>query len=127
MSALRTQPSDAVPVRRTRVEAWLDLPPWRRFLLMSERPNELEREEAYRVETLCDLGRQLGRVITPLTAARVAEEDVEERVASLDEDYAMTLQEIADELGVSRVRVGQLIETALKKIRKTDWFVRGWE
>lgn len=127
MTARRTESSETVPVRRTRAEAWRELPPWRRFLLMSERPDEFEREETYRAETLADLERQLGRVVVSVTAARVAEEDVEERAASLDEDYAMTLQEIADELGVTKGRVGQIIETALNKIRKTAWFIRGLE
>jgi DNA-directed RNA polymerase sigma subunit (sigma70/sigma32) len=37
---------------------------------------------------------------------------------AINDDYLMTYQEIADELGISRVRVRQLEASALKKLRK---------
>ena len=37
---------------------------------------------------------------------------------AINDDYLMTHQEIADVLGISRVRVRQLEASALKKLRK---------
>lgn len=108
-------------MRRTDAQrdAWWELDPWRRRLLISHRPDELERDEALARETLADLEAVWGPREWGPDLATLAEGECER----IDEDDAewgdgmMTLAEIGAELDLSRERVRGIIDGALRKVR----------
>jgi hypothetical protein len=97
-------------------EQWRRLTPRLRALLLSHRPDEFERDESLRRGTMRDLEDAFGPRTYDASAARVEEGESEREPHEVTE-YAMTLQEIADELGLSRERVRCIEAHALRKLR----------
>jgi DNA-directed RNA polymerase specialized sigma24 family protein len=99
-------------------EQWRRLTPRLRALLLSHRPDDFERDESLRLGTMRDLEDAFGPRIYDASAARVEEGERErEREPHEVTEYAMTLQEIADVLGLSRERVRCIEARALRKLR----------
>lgn len=100
-------------------EQWRRLTPRLRALLLSHRPDEFERDESLRLGTMRDLEDAFGPRIYDASAARVEEGEKGESEREPHEvtEYAMTLQEIADVLGLSRERVRCIEAHALRKLR----------
>ena len=97
-------------------ELWRRLTPRMRALLVSHRPDEFERNEALRLGTMRDLEDTFGPRTYDASAARVEEGEGEREPHEVVE-YAMTLQEIADVLGLSKERVRCIEVQALRKLR----------
>lgn len=108
--------------RAAKRRAWAALTPHHRFLLMSERPDDLERDAGMRASVMTALENVFGPRVWSATCARVDEGDADEghrrdvRRPKAPE-YAMTLDEIGEDLGLCRERVREIIESALKKLR----------
>lgn len=97
-------------------ERWRALSPYHRYLLMAERPDEFEREERLRSETVLDLESAFGPRQWDATVAVIAEGEAEEGDYAGFEPEAMTLAEIGQEFSLSRERVRRLIQEALAKM-----------
>jgi hypothetical protein len=96
--------------------AWRALDPWRRHLLMSHLPDELEQEANLRASVTTALENVFGPREWSPAAARVAEGEPDPHRPKGD-DFAMTHREIGDEIGVSVERVRQIEQKALRKLR----------
>lgn len=115
--------------RQAMRERWALLSPWKKMLLMSERPNELERLEDYERRTMRALEWRNGDRQWDATVAVLAEGEAEEvdRMTpadaapdgmTLDEIGAALAEEQGDWVGPSRERIRQIIERALGKLRQ---------
>lgn len=98
-------------------EAWRNLDPWRRRLLTSHRPDDVEQEAALCHSVMTALENVYGpREWTP-AAARVEEGDGDgDGDEARGGDFAMTYGEIGEAFGISRERVRGIINTALQKL-----------
>ena len=100
-------------------EAWRKLSPYHRFLIMAERPDDLEHEQSLRSDTLYGLESEFGPRQWDATVAILSEgeaEEVDYMTYADGEPDGMTFGEIGEELGLSRERVRQMILQALRKM-----------
>ena len=115
--------------RQAMRERWALLSPWKKMLLMSERPNELERLEYYERRTMRALEWRYGDRQWDATVAVLAEGEAEEvdRMTpadaapdgmTLDEIGAALAEEQGDWVGPSRERIRQIIKRAMGKLRQ---------
>lgn len=94
--------------------AWKRLTPNQRRLLMSDRPDEFERESALSQEMFAALEEAFGPRRWPTSTAIASEPDSEpSEYQKKDRGYAMSITEMAEEMGLSRERVSQILEGAL--------------
>lgn len=106
--------------RREQRDRWRKLSPYHRHLLMSDRPDDLEREMTYRAEALADMVAEYGPQQWDATIAILAEGEAKEvdRPTFADgEPDGLGFREIGDELGLSHTRVRQILLTGLRKLR----------
>ncbi len=108
--------------RMSRRERWLRLTPRQRAVLVSHRPDELEREEAIALGVRADLEEAFGASLWDETLARIdcnAEPDPPTQEVDGFEVQAMTLDEVGQELGgLSRESVRKTEQTAMNKLRR---------
>ncbi len=100
--------------------AWRGLSPNARRILVSHLPDELERDLALRASVRTALENVYGPRVTPASAARVEEgdDDGDKDRWPREDGPAMTYDEIGMELGgLSRTRVMEIINRALRKLR----------
>ena len=100
-------------------EAWRRLRPHQRALIMAQRPDDLERDEALRSETWRELESEFGPRQWDVTVAVLAEGEAEEtdyKTHADGEPDGMTFTEIGHELNLSRERARQAILGALRKM-----------
>lgn len=96
---------------------WRRLTANQRRILLSHRPDELERDEVMRREIWRALESRLGARLWSASVAEQAEALEDEGQRRKDPFFAMELGEIGDALGLSKERVRQLIQRALEKLR----------
>jgi len=100
--------------------SWRKLTPNQRRILLSHRPDELERDEELQASTMSDLVAEFGPQQWDATLAVVAEgeweqSDTRESGYYVDGCY---LQEVADAIGLSKERTRQIELEAMDKIRR---------
>lgn len=100
--------------------SWHKLTPNQRRILVSHRPDEMERDEELRASTMSDLVAEFGPQQWDATLAVIAEgegeqSDTRESGYCVDGCY---LQEVADAIGLSRERTRQIEQDAMGKIRR---------
>lgn len=101
-----------------RQRAWSSLSPNNRRILLSHRPDDFERDMALSHSIVTALENVFGPREWRADAARLEEGEEDERRWPKESEYAMTLGEIGDELGVSRERVRCIIASAFSKLRR---------
>lgn len=117
VTAIATKPPTKKQVAARR-EWFRGLSARQRYLLLSQWPDALEREETLASETWIDLETHLGPRVWPASLANQAEPLDEEPPEHDDlRSDGMTLAEIGAELRLSSVRVQQIEQKALRKFR----------
>lgn len=103
--------------------AWERLTPNQRRLLMSHRPDELERAESLRAEIVSDLETEFGPRQWEATLAVVAEGESEEREpgrpSTASAPDGETYEEIGRAFDLSPERIRQIEAGALQKLRRS--------
>lgn len=110
--------------------AWYRLTPNQRRILLSHRPDELERDEALREGTMSDLVAEFGPQQWDATLAVIAEGESEhfDTVPACRTNYygvplpdGCTLAEVGAELGVTKQRAMCIEAEAMRKLRKNPF------
>ena len=105
-------------VKELRAANWQRLSAYQRRLLVSHRPDECEREWALARDVRNDLEGAFGPTVWDASVAILAEADTVATEHETKADYyGATLQEIADELEVTRERARQMCEQAMSRLR----------
>lgn len=112
------------------VAAWHELDPWRKSLLMAERPDWVESDEVFRLELLADLEREFGPMVHAVPRPDHDWEAWRMPDASEfgDAEYDASLDEIGEALGgLSRERVRQIATRGIEMMRKLLSHEESWE